>query len=208
MAGLTQKEIARTKDFTIFNVTQRCCLVHISPNSWAGTVQGMRDLRISKSFSRQKKLLREVFFSSLEQRMLMPALQLVCQFLAVEPPTSVTKAGMNADGDPKNERKLSVLGMEDDPSAEMNPHGADVMQSICHLEPPARIDPQEAEAFVRVQEAGFVERNMLSSVVEEQERIWHSTFNRYPAALCEALRHGTCLRSCRERCKCTGLLGN
>eukprot|EP00406_Dinophysis_acuminata_P009061 CAMPEP_0179217818 /NCGR_PEP_ID=MMETSP0797-20121207/4122_1 /TAXON_ID=47934 /ORGANISM="Dinophysis acuminata, Strain DAEP01" /LENGTH=582 /DNA_ID=CAMNT_0020924083 /DNA_START=20 /DNA_END=1766 /DNA_ORIENTATION=+ len=195
LADIAKTKVAKTEDFLLARLTQRCCLVHIPPGSRAGTVQGMQDVRTSKAFSRQKELVRALFFSTLEQRMLMPAVRLVGQFLAVEPPAPAAMAGSKskAGGGPRAPHAPT-------PSPAIEPDAA-VIQSVFHLDPPAEIDPQEAEAFVQVQEAGFVERTLGSAVLvqpEDLDRIWHGTFNRYPASLCQALSHGSCLRRCRE----------
>lgn len=57
----------------------------------------------------------------------------------------------------------------------------------------------EAEAFVREQEAGFVERNLGAAAVEEgSEPIFVGEFNRMAQELTDVLKDGPALRSCRQ----------
>merc|ERR1711904_691439 len=107
----------------------------------------MKYVRISTKFKNQKRLWRILLDSTLEQKMLMPAVQLVACFLGLEPISKVKSSSLNAykARSPQAE-KLSPSIME-----------YDVIEPVHHRDPPAVISPQEAETFVHVQEAGFVE---------------------------------------------------
>lgn len=67
--------------------------------------------------------------------------------------------------------------------------------------------PEEAAKFVQLQEAGFVERNLGAvawAAGDFTEAVLICTFNRYPAALRQALDEGPALRQCRAALEAHG----
>jgi len=79
------------------------------------------------------------------------------------------------------------------------------VQFVSHPDPPAVISSIEAQQIVDIQEAGFVERNLLSAVIDgEEDQIWRCTFNRYPLCLRQCLDYGSALTQCREALRLLG----
>jgi len=179
----------KTRDFTVFKVASHCHLLHILPTYLPKMPRGTRDARSSVSFNDAKESWQNFLLSMLEQKLPLPPVQLVARFLglaavalAVTPTQQMHKACH-----PPTSAGLS--------HAIVDEH----IQIVCHPDAAAVICPMEAQLIVNLQEAGFVERNLESGVLEDHgEQIWRCTFNRYPWSLQEALEQGSALSRCRE----------
>lgn len=76
---------------------------------------------------------------------------------------------------------------------------SNVIEEVGHVEPAAHILPAEARDLVAIQEADFIQRNLLSgSAPEPTEGILLIQLNRTPAALVTALLEGGALSSIRR----------
>lgn len=76
---------------------------------------------------------------------------------------------------------------------------ADVIDTVAHVDPAAKIPPVEAAEIVRIQEADFVQMNLGSGAwIEPEERVMLIQLNRTSADLADALTEGAAMEPIRS----------
>lgn len=202
--------VCSAKEFIVYKVAKRCCLVQISVSKyhpegllWVRTVR-----RQSGSWIEATARWRTLLVRLLEEKMLLPNVQLVALFLGLASIPMAASPSNKTHGTPQASSVALQDLVHEHTQFAFHPEPPAVhehIQFVFHPDPPAVVSPIEAQQIVDIQEADFVERNLLSAVIDEEEdQIWQCTFNRYPVCLQQCLEHGSALTQCREALQLRG----